>query len=144
MTLGDKIQMLRKKSSLSQEKFAEIMNVSRQAVSKWELDQSYPEMNKLIDISDYFGISLDYLVRDINTDNTSVNDKRLSITTKDATIREINRIIKIFWISTIVIAPVLLIIEEIYASLFVILASGLTTLCLTIIKTKHKKDSTYN
>jgi DNA-binding transcriptional regulator YiaG len=42
MTLGTKIQELRKKQSLSQEAFAEIMDVTRQSVSKWELDQSCP------------------------------------------------------------------------------------------------------
>ncbi len=69
MTLGSKIQKLRKSRSLSQEAFADIMNVSRQSVSKWELDQTYPEINKLIEIADYFGVSLDDLLRD-NADST--------------------------------------------------------------------------
>lgn len=64
MTLGTKIQELRKKQSLSQEAFAEIMGVTRQAVSKWELDQSYPAIDKLVEIADFFHISLDELLRE--------------------------------------------------------------------------------
>lgn len=64
MTLGEKLQELRKSKLMSQEKFAEVMNVSRQAVSKWELNQSYPEMDKLIEMSNYFNVSLDYLIKE--------------------------------------------------------------------------------
>jgi transcriptional regulator with XRE-family HTH domain len=64
MTLGEKLQQLRKDESISQEKFAEMMNVSRQAVSKWELDQSIPEMETLIGISNYFNVSMDYLLKE--------------------------------------------------------------------------------
>ena len=63
MTLGNKIQELRKKQSLSQEAFAEIMGVTRQSVSKWELDQSYPAIDKLVEMADFFNISLDELLR---------------------------------------------------------------------------------
>ncbi len=64
MTLGNKLQELRKKRSLSQEAFAEIMSVTRQSVSKWELDQSCPAIEKLVEIADFFDISLDELLRD--------------------------------------------------------------------------------
>lgn len=59
-----KLQKLRKSRGLTQEEFSEIMNVSRQAVSKWESGQSLPEIDKLIEISDYFGVTIDYLIRD--------------------------------------------------------------------------------
>ena len=74
MSLGQKIQKLRKEKNLSQEAFADIMKVSRQSVSKWELDQTHPEMNKLIEIADYFQITLDELLRDHQAG--SVNEKR--------------------------------------------------------------------
>ncbi len=64
MALGEKLQELRKGKGISQEAFSEIMGVSRQAISKWELNQSYPEMEKLIEVSDYFQVSLDYLVKE--------------------------------------------------------------------------------
>lgn len=73
MTLGSKLQKLRKSRSLSQEAFAAIMNVSRQSVSKWELDQTYPEINKLIEIADFFNISLDELLRE-NTNETNSSE----------------------------------------------------------------------
>lgn len=64
MSFSQKLQNLRNGKNLSQEELAEIMNVSRQSVSKWELGQSFPEIEKLIDISNYFGVSVDSLVKD--------------------------------------------------------------------------------
>lgn len=62
--LSEKIYKLRKRSGLSQEQLAEQLNVSRQAISKWESGASVPESEKLIAISKYFGVSIDYLVSD--------------------------------------------------------------------------------
>ncbi len=64
MTIGDKLTKLRKEQNLTQEQFAEILQVSRQSVSKWELDISYPDTEKLIRISKLFDCSLDYLLKD--------------------------------------------------------------------------------
>lgn len=64
MTLGDKIIQLRKEKGFSQEQLAQELNVSRQAVSKWEVNQSVPEISKLIALADLFKISIDNLVRD--------------------------------------------------------------------------------
>ena len=63
MKLGQKIAELRKKSSLSQEALAEKMNVSRQAVSKWESNQSIPDIEKIVDLSELFGVTTDYLLK---------------------------------------------------------------------------------
>lgn len=60
MKLGQKIAELRKKSGLSQEALAEKMNVSRQAVSKWESNQSIPDIEKIVDLSELFGVTTDY------------------------------------------------------------------------------------
>lgn len=64
MELSEKLYQLRKKSGLSQEKLAEQLDVSRQAISKWESGYSIPESDKLIAISKFFQVSLDYLVKD--------------------------------------------------------------------------------
>lgn len=56
------IYTLREKENLSQEKLAEILGVSRQAVQKWETGVSVPELSKIIEISKYFGISLDTML----------------------------------------------------------------------------------
>lgn len=63
MTFGNRLYELRKNSGLSQEELAELLDVSRQSVSKWESDKGYPEMTRLIFLSDYFSVSLDYLMR---------------------------------------------------------------------------------
>lgn len=64
MILADKLIELRKKKGLSQEELAEILGVSRQSVSKWESAQCAPELNKLIQLSDIYGVSLDYLLKE--------------------------------------------------------------------------------
>ena len=61
MSLGNKIYSLRTEKNMSQEDFAEILEVSRQSVSKWETDASVPELDKLIKICNIFNISLDEL-----------------------------------------------------------------------------------
>ena len=63
MTLGLRIQALRKKQGLSQEALGEALGVSRQAISKWEGDQAIPELDKLTAMAALFGVTLDYLVR---------------------------------------------------------------------------------
>ena len=64
MTLGEKIYRLRIERGLSQEAFGEMLNVSRQSVSKWETDQSLPELDKIVAISEVFGVSTDYLLKE--------------------------------------------------------------------------------
>lgn len=64
MIFADKLIDLRKRSGLSQEELAEKMNVSRQSVSKWEGAQSVPDINKIIALSEIFGVSTDYLLKD--------------------------------------------------------------------------------
>lgn len=64
MILADKIIQLRKKSGWSQEELAEKMNVSRQSVSKWEGAQSVPDIGKILQMSNIFGVSTDYLLKD--------------------------------------------------------------------------------
>lgn len=64
MTLGEKIYALRMKNGLSQEAFGEKLGVSRQSVSKWETDQSVPELDKIVIISDLFSVSTDYLLKE--------------------------------------------------------------------------------
>lgn len=64
MILADKIIRLRKKSGWSQEELAEKMNVSRQAVSKWESAQTIPDLEKILFLGSLFGVTTDYLLKD--------------------------------------------------------------------------------
>lgn len=63
MTFGERLYQLRSEKNLSQEQLAELLDVSRQSISKWENDKAYPEMTRLLFLSDYFQVSLDYLMR---------------------------------------------------------------------------------
>ena len=62
MSFGENLQAIRKKNQLSQEGLAEMLGVSRQAVSKWELGDGYPEVDKLLILSKKLNISLDSLL----------------------------------------------------------------------------------
>ena len=65
MTMADRIQSLRKAKGISQEELADKIGVSRQAISKWESEQSSPDLEKIIRLSDYFEVTTDYLLKGI-------------------------------------------------------------------------------
>lgn len=71
MKFSEKIIKLRKENGLSQEEFGNKINVSRQAISKWESEQAQPEINKVKEISNIFGVSIEYLLND-NINNSEV------------------------------------------------------------------------
>lgn len=64
MTFGEKLFKLRKEKGLSQEALAEQVGTTRQAISKWENDQGFPETEKLLQLSNIFEISTDFLLKD--------------------------------------------------------------------------------
>ena len=64
MILADKIIENRKKNGWSQEELADKLGVSRQSVSKWESAQAIPDMKKILQLSEVFGVSTDYLMKD--------------------------------------------------------------------------------
>lgn len=63
MSIAERIQHLRKSKGISQEELANKIGVSRQAVSKWESEQSTPDIEKIILLSDYFGTTTDFLLK---------------------------------------------------------------------------------
>ena len=78
MKLSQKIVEERKKRGWSQEELAFRLNVSRQAVGKWESDLALPEVDKIVQMSKLFGVSCDYLLSDENS-QTTVSDKTVAI-----------------------------------------------------------------
>lgn len=81
MNFNEKLIELRKSKGLSQEEFGQEIGVSRQTISKWELAQSYPDFQRLVLISDYFGLSLDALIKDVEVQDVrekNLNDKQLT------------------------------------------------------------------
>ena len=73
MNLGENLISLRKKENMSQEDLAEKLDVSRQAISKWESGQGYPEMEKIIKISEIFNYNIDLLIKG-KVDENQIND----------------------------------------------------------------------
>ncbi|MDE7016353.1 MAG: helix-turn-helix domain-containing protein [Lachnospiraceae bacterium] len=76
MKFNEKLLMIRKKQGLSQEELGMELQVSRQTISKWEAGQSYPDFQRLVMLSDYFGMTLDELVKDIDVQD--VREKNLT------------------------------------------------------------------
>lgn len=83
MKFNEKLLKLRKEKGLSQEELGMEMQVSRQTVSKWEAGQSYPDFARLVMLSDFFDMTLDELVKDIDVqevrENSFTNEKIDSI-----------------------------------------------------------------
>ncbi len=75
MTLGEKIAKQRKKLNYTQEQLADILDVSRQSVSKWEANIAYPETDKLVKMGKMFDCSMDYLLNDNITEKQSTAPK---------------------------------------------------------------------
>lgn len=76
MTMAERIQAVRKSKGLSQEELANIIGVSRQAVSKWESGQSVPDLDKVVTMSDCFGVTTDYLLKGLDHHRAAVDDGR--------------------------------------------------------------------
>ena len=64
MIFSEKLQLIRKSKGLTQEVLAEALCVSRQAVAKWESGQAYPDISNLISLSEFFLVTVDYMVKD--------------------------------------------------------------------------------
>ncbi len=83
MNFGENLQNIRKKNHMSQEDLAELLGVSRQAVSKWELGEGYPEVDKLLILSQKLNVSLDSLLGNETakpvSENTETNGSPRSI-----------------------------------------------------------------
>lgn len=79
MSFGNRLYVLRKSKNVSQGELAELLDVSRQSISKWENDKAYPEMTRLLFMSDYFGVSLDYLMRGTESADNAENKENTSV-----------------------------------------------------------------
>ena len=126
MEIGNKILELRKKENLSQEQLAEKMNVTRQTISKWELNETTPDIKQAKELSKIFKISLDELT---DNDIKSIVVEKISNTEKLAGI--IIKILKFIGISFILFLIIDLIALIIYISSgkFPNIQSSATTIC---------------
>ncbi len=81
MNFSEKLIELRKSKGLSQDELGQRIGVSRQTISKWELAQSYPDFQRLVLLSDYFGLSLDVLMKDLDVQDVrekNLNDRQIN------------------------------------------------------------------
>ncbi len=102
MILADKIMNLRKQQGMSQEELAHQLGISRQSVSKWESGASIPDLDKILKLSDLFGVSTDYLLKDeieeisYSETSTSLDENFDSEIVKNVTIEEANAFMDLY------------------------------------------------
>ena len=94
MILADKIIKCRKKNGWSQEELAYKMDVSRQAVSKWESAQTVPDLQKILQLSQLFGVTTDYLLKD-DLEIEEYIDGSIDKNVKTITLEEANKYLKL-------------------------------------------------
>ena len=82
MTIGEKLQQLRKDNNYTQEELADIMGVSRQSISKWESDVAFPETEKLITLSKLYQCSIDYLLNEDSDEKVKRRGRGKAFNTK--------------------------------------------------------------
>ena len=159
MQLGEKIQLSRKKKGLSQEDLANLLNVSRQAVQKWESGMSLPEINNLVTMSNIFDVSLDFLLKDIPESaiqNDSVNNNIEDQVNNDKTnMVKVKRLdhsryvaIKVWLIIGCIVGPLINVSSTIstlgaYSALFLIqyaISIPLCVICILVSKRAQKRS----
>lgn len=135
MTMGEKIQLLRKKQNWSQETLAEKLSVSRQAVSLWERDESQPELDKLLKLAKIFSVTTDYLIDDSVTEaDPSVSCVKTSFENNPKK-RENRHITELFLLATFLDAVGLLLSALLWKEYqrYVILLPGLVLQLLSLV-----------
>ncbi len=79
LTIGEKILKLRNAANISQEQLAEKISVSRQSVSKWEMDQALPQIDKVLQLCELFGVSADELLQDkVEITNIDTGERKVN------------------------------------------------------------------
>lgn len=95
MIFADKLIRLRKKAGWSQEELAARLDVSRQSVSKWESAQSIPDLEKIVRLSNLFGVTTDYLLKDEMTDEETLKENSGESEVRYVSMQEANRFMEV-------------------------------------------------
>lgn len=148
MTLGERLTLLRKEMNLSQEEVAERLNVTRQTVSKWELDQSTPDFDKVIPICKLYNISSEELLTGRKADVNN-NDQEYNLMTdqeiKKKTAKAVCESIALFFIAIvwIIIASTFSFLkEEIMVGIFLlIVGAGVINIIYKVSSLPEKKST---
>ena len=119
MTLGEKIQQLRKASGLSQDQLAEQLDVSRQSISKWELNDAVPDVKRLIRLSELFDVSIDELLKE-NKQSKILNNSESKGTTTLIDISKLNLAHKQITMGfiTVIVGLIMFVLEYMFLPLF--------------------------
>ena len=134
MQLGKHIKQLRHEKSLSQEKLAEMVYVSRQTISNWENDKSYPDINSLVLLSQVLDVTIDQLIKeDIEMMEEQINQDD---------IRKFGYLSNIFAVMMLItiITPIPLVHYLSYLGLGIWLLIFAATFYISILAEKRKKD----
>jgi len=75
MTLGQRLKRVRVDKGFSQTDVADFLNISRQSISRWETDKSYPDIDNLVELSKYYEISIDELLTETKVLQQEINQK---------------------------------------------------------------------
>ena len=122
MKFNEKLLKIRKERGLSQEELGMELQVSRQTISKWEAGQSYPDFTRLVMLSDFFDMTLDELVKDIDVQeirNKNFTGEKIDSLYKDSqTIKDIARWICKFFICGICLLGIIAVVAIILHFVF--------------------------
>lgn len=141
MSIGERLTNLRKSKNLSQEQVADKLNVTRQTISKWETDQSMPDLDKVVPLCELFGISTEELLNGkVNTPTNSNSENPSSIRKKKSLgigLGVLGYFIAIAWI--MVIIPVLMM-NPIVSSAIFLLICGIATFIIIYTCINYKVE----
>lgn len=154
MSLGDKMKKLRKRDNITQEELAEKIFVSRQTISNWENNKSYPSIDFINSISKFFNVTIDYLIsEDVNykLEEKQSELKAENLTTDKKTIRKnkdrdiLNRLtffrFSFVWIGSLLVAYFYASnrhLDFILAPIFLLICGFLNTIPINRIKNKYQ------
>ena len=79
MSLGKRLKEVRMEKGFSQSDVAEVLNISRQSISRWENDKSYPDIDNLVELSKYYEISIDELLTETKVLQQEINEKTMQM-----------------------------------------------------------------
>ncbi|MFC6346535.1 helix-turn-helix domain-containing protein [Vagococcus carniphilus] len=126
-TIGTMISLLRKEKGMTQQTLAEKMNVTDKAVSKWERDLSFPDVNTIPKLAEILGVSIDELMHAKVEDKKSINKNKI--------IEVVDVVLKAIGIAMGIAVTVLSILGELeIKSAFIMLGIGLATISISMLK----------
>ena len=115
MDIGKRISDLRKKQGMTQEQLAEKLGTTRQAVSKWEADKSFPDIDYVVRMGDIFQVSMDYLL--LGKEN-EVQRKEVQADSQDVDKKDIYKLYRIIFIVLTFVGGSILLLLPLIASLY--------------------------